>query len=104
MLSNFLKTELISAIFIKFGKLLSFRESLKILASFSQQQVAKFVIIEIGMSFGIDVLFEGNFLTASIISSLHINLKEKLSPPQFSLLTYSFLRFQKIEIHLHAEA
>ena len=31
------------------------------------------------MSFEIDPLFEGNFLTASIISSLDIGLKEKLS-------------------------
>ena len=36
MLSSILKTRLISAIFIKFGKLFSFRQSLKILASFSQ--------------------------------------------------------------------
>ena len=33
------------------------------------------------MSFDIDALFEGKFLTASIISSLDIDLKEKLSPP-----------------------
>ena len=72
MLPNFLKTGLISAIFIKFGNLLetcSFRQSFKIFASFSQQQVAKFFIIEIGMSFDIDALFEDNFLPASIISS-----------------------------------
>ena len=40
----------------------------------------KILIIEIGMSFNIDALFEGNFLTASIIWSLDIDLKEKLSP------------------------
>ena len=80
MLSIFLKTGLIAAIFIKFGNLLSFRQSLKILASFSQQ-VAKFFIIEIGMSFDIDTLFEGKFLTTSMTSSLDIDLKEKLSPP-----------------------
>ena len=34
------------------------------------------------MSFDIDASFEGNLLTASIISSLvDIDLKEKLSPP-----------------------
>ena len=81
VLSSFLKTGLISAIFIKFGNLFSFRQSLKILASFSQQQVAKFFNIEIGMSFVIDALFGSNFLTASMISSLGIDLKEKLSPP-----------------------
>ena len=32
------------------------------------------------MSFDIDTLFEGHFLTASIISSLDIDLKENLSP------------------------
>ena len=56
------------------------------------------------MSFDMDALFEGNFLTASVISALDIDLKEKLSPSYFPLLTYSFLRFQKIEIHLPAEA
>ena len=81
VLSSFLKTGLISAIFIKFGNLFSFRQSLKILASFSQWQVAKFFIIEIGISFDIDALFEGIFLTTSVISSLDIDLKEKLSPP-----------------------
>ena len=30
------------------------------------------------MSFDIDALFEGNFLTASMISSSDIDLKEKL--------------------------
>ena len=38
-------------------------------------------MIEIGMSFDIDALFEGNFLTASMISSLVIDLQEKLLPP-----------------------
>ena len=33
------------------------------------------------MSFDIDALFEGIFLTSSIISPLDIDLKEKLSPP-----------------------
>ena len=79
LLSRFLKTGLISAIFFKFGNL--FRKSLKILASFSQQQVAKFFIIETGITFDIDALFEGKFLTASMISSLDIDLKETLSPP-----------------------
>ena len=32
------------------------------------------------MSFDIDTLFEGSFLTGSIISSLDIALKENLSP------------------------
>ena len=32
------------------------------------------------MSFDIDALFEGNFLTPSIMSSLDIDLKEKLPP------------------------
>ena len=35
------------------------------------------------MSFDIDALFEGNFLTASIISSLDIYLKEKLKRLRF---------------------
>ena len=79
MLSSFLKTGLISAIFIKFGNLFSFRQSLKTPASFPQKQIAKFFIIEIDKSFDIDALFEGNFLTASVISSFHIDLREKLS-------------------------
>ena len=32
------------------------------------------------MSFDFDVLFEGNFLTVSIVSSLDFDPKEKLSP------------------------
>ena len=54
------------------------------------------------MSFDIGALFGGNFLIASIISSLDIDLKEKLSPtsPNFK---NSFLRFQQIEIHLPVE-
>ena len=81
VLSSFLKTGLISAVFIKFENLLSLRQSLKILASFSQEQVAKFFIIEIGMSFDVDSFYEGNFLTASIISPLDIDFKKKLPPP-----------------------
>ena len=38
-------------------------------------------MIEIGMSFDVDALFEGNFLTAPMLSSLVIDLQEKLSPP-----------------------
>ena len=56
------------------------------------------------MSFDIDALFEGNFLIASIISSLAIDLKENFHHHNFTLLTYSILRFQKIEFHLSAEA
>ena len=37
-------------------------------------------MIETGISFDSDALFEGNFLTALIISSLFTDLKEKLSP------------------------
>ena len=33
------------------------------------------------MSFDVDVLFEGNFMTTLMISSLDIDLKEKLSRP-----------------------
>ena len=81
VLLSFIQTGLITAIFIKSENLFSFRQSLKISASFSQYQLAKFFIIEIGMSFEIDVLFEGNFLAASIISSLDIDLKGNLLPP-----------------------
>ena len=104
VLLSFLKTGLISVIFIKFGNLFSFRQSLKILASFSQQQVAKFFIIENGMSFDIDALFVDNFLTASIILSLDVTKKKNFHHQNFPLLTYSFLCFQKIEIYLLAEA
>ena len=34
--------------------------------------------MEIGMLFDTDALFEGNFLTVSMISSLDIDLKEKV--------------------------
>ena len=57
-----------------------------------------------GVSFDNDALFEGNFLTASIISSLDIHFKEKFHHHHFLLLTYSFLCLQKIEIHLSAKA
>ena len=81
VLSSFSKTGLISTIFIKFRNWFFFRQSLKILASFSQYQAVKFFVIEIGMSFDVDALFEGNFLTAPITSSLGNDLEEKLSPP-----------------------
>ena len=51
------------------------------------------------MSFKIDALFEGKFLTISIISSLDTDLKKNFHHHSFPLLTYRFLRFQKIEIH-----
>ena len=50
------------------------------------------------MLFEIDVLFEGSFLTAFMISSLDIRLKEKFSLTHTMFLsTYSFLHFQNIE-------
>ena len=56
------------------------------------------------MSFDIDALFEGNFLTASTISSLDLDLKENFHHHDFPLLTHSFLRFKKIDIHTPAKA
>ena len=41
------------------------------------------------------VLFEGSFLTASVISSLDIDIKEKLSPPQFFLRNLHLSSFSK---------
>ena len=64
VLLSFLKTGLISGIFIKFGNLFSFRQSLKIFTCFLQQQLTKSFIIEIGMSFEIDAVFADNFLTS----------------------------------------
>ena len=46
------------------------------------------------MPFEIDAFFESNLLTASIIPSLDIDLKEKLSVPQFSLLNLLFPSFE----------
>ena len=71
MLSGFLKTGLISATFIKFGKLFYC------------------FITEMGMSFKIDGLFEGNFVMALIIPFLEFRLKAKLPFP-----TYSFINPQ----------
>ena len=47
------------------------------------------------MSFDIAALFEGKFLTASMLSSLDIDSKEKLSPPQFSLINLQLSLFSK---------
>ena len=47
------------------------------------------------MSYDIDALFEDNFLTASIISSLDIGLKEKHSPPKYSLINLQLSSFSK---------